>query len=47
MKGFLEAKLGHNPTYVWRSIHASHVVIKKGLRWKLGNGEKVYVWNQP
>jgi hypothetical protein len=25
-EGFLEAKLGHNPSYVWRSIHASQVV---------------------
>jgi hypothetical protein len=46
-EGFLEAKLGHNPSYVWRSIHASQVVVRGGLRWKLGNGEKVSVWKYP
>jgi hypothetical protein len=46
-EGFLEAKLGHNPSYTWRSIHASQVVVRNGLRWRLGTGEKVHVWNQP
>ncbi|PNX94584.1 ribonuclease H, partial [Trifolium pratense] len=46
-EGFLEAKLGHNPSYVWRSIHTSRVVVRRGLRWRLGNGEKVSVWNYP
>jgi hypothetical protein len=30
-EGFLDAKLGHNPSYVWRSIQASQVVVKNGL----------------
>jgi hypothetical protein len=46
-EGFLEAKLGHNPSYVWRSIHASQVVVKHGLRWWLGKGDKINVWRQP
>jgi hypothetical protein len=46
-EGFLVAKLGHNPSYVWRSIHSSQVVVRGGLRWKLGNGEKVSVWKYP
>ncbi|MCI11808.1 RNA-directed DNA polymerase (Reverse transcriptase), partial [Trifolium medium] len=44
---FLDAKLGHNPSYVWRSIHASQVIVRKGLRWWIWNGTNVYVWNQP
>jgi hypothetical protein len=28
-EGFLEAKLGHNPSYVCRSIHTSQVIVKK------------------
>jgi hypothetical protein len=46
-EGFLEANLGHNPSYIWRSIHASQVVVRSGLRWRLGNGESIHVWSQP
>jgi hypothetical protein len=46
-EGFLEAKLGHNPNYVWRSIHTSQVIVKRGLRWQIGNGERINVLNQP
>ncbi|CAJ2642045.1 unnamed protein product [Trifolium pratense] len=45
--GFLEANLGHNPSYVWRSIHASQVVVRRGLKWRLGNGNNINVWKQP
>lgn len=37
-------RLGHNPNYIWRSIHASHVVVIMGARWKVGNGKLVKVW---
>nr|KYP48093.1 Transposon TX1 uncharacterized [Cajanus cajan] len=40
-------KLGHNPSYVWRSIHASQVVVKGGLRWCIGNGRSLKVWHDP
>jgi hypothetical protein len=42
-EGFLEAKLGHNPSYVWRSIHTSQVIVKRGLQWQIGNGERINV----
>jgi len=29
---FVDTKLGHNPSYVWRSIHASHVIVRGGLK---------------
>jgi hypothetical protein len=46
-EGFLEVKLGHNPSYVWHSIHASQVVVKHGLQWRLGKGDKINVRRQP
>jgi hypothetical protein len=46
-KGFLEANLGHNPSYVWRSIHASQVIVRRGLRWRLGNGDSINIRKQP
>ncbi|MCH79557.1 retrotransposon protein [Trifolium medium] len=45
--GFLEATLGHNPSYVWRSIHASQVVVRRGLKWSIGDGSKINVWHFP
>ncbi|KAK2382439.1 hypothetical protein QL285_069974 [Trifolium repens] len=43
-EGFLDANLGHNPTYVWYSIHASQVIVRRGLRWRVGNGTNINVW---
>jgi len=30
---FLGARLGHNPSYIWRSIFASQVLVRGGQRW--------------
>jgi hypothetical protein len=43
----LDAKLDHNPRYVWRSIHASQVFVKRGIRWRIGDGANNNVWRQP
>lgn len=40
---FLDAKLGHNPSFIWLSIHASQIVVKEGIQWKLGSGHKIHV----
>ena len=36
---FVEAKIGCNPSYTWRSIMAAQHVVKEGLRWRVGSGE--------
>jgi hypothetical protein len=36
----LEVKMGPNPSYVWRSILSSCDLLKEGLYWRIGNGEK-------
>lgn len=40
---FMEAQLGHKPSYTWRSLMAAKEVIGKGLRWNIGNGRKVNI----
>ncbi|CAL1412090.1 unnamed protein product [Linum trigynum] len=40
----MEAELGSNPSYIWRSIMAAKPLMKEGLRWRVGNGEQVRVW---
>ncbi|XP_073063943.1 uncharacterized mitochondrial protein AtMg00310-like [Primulina eburnea] len=44
---FLNAKLGNNPSFVWKSIWSSRVLLEKGIRWKIGDGRKIRVWNEP
>jgi hypothetical protein len=40
----LKAKLGSNPSYIWRSILASRDLLLKGLQWRVRNGKEVNIW---
>lgn len=44
---FLNAKVGNNPSYVWRSIWETQAVIKEGIRWRVGNGKSINIWTKP
>ncbi|KAL8106740.1 hypothetical protein AgCh_023486 [Apium graveolens] len=44
---FLQAKLGSNPSYVWRSLMEAMTVIKAGARRRIGNGTDTAVWHVP
>ncbi|KAK9266575.1 hypothetical protein L1049_021625 [Liquidambar formosana] len=41
---FLEARLGYNPSYVWRSIWEARSVVDRGTRWRIGDGKSVRIW---
>ena len=41
---FLEATVGYQPSYAWRSIISAKEVVEKGARWRIGNGTKVKIW---
>ncbi|KAH9742578.1 pentatricopeptide repeat-containing protein [Citrus sinensis] len=41
---FMEAKAGSQPSFIWRSILWEREVTEKGLRWRIGNGEQVKVY---
>lgn len=43
---FLNATMGENPSYMWRSILAAQV-IRQGCRRKIGNGEDTKIWGSP
>ena len=45
--GFFEAKLGHNPSFIWGSVWVARRVITTSSRWRLGNGTDVNVWPDP
>ncbi|XP_031099762.1 uncharacterized protein LOC116003958 [Ipomoea triloba] len=41
---FLDAKIGVNPSYCWRSILASQEVLRRGSYRRIGNGQDTCVW---
>jgi hypothetical protein len=41
---FLQANLGMKPSYAWISIFNARGVLVDGLRWRVGNGEKIKSW---
>lgn len=44
---FLEAEIGNNPNFIWRSIWEAKHVISAGMRWKIGSGNSVNIIGQP
>lgn len=44
---FLTARLGANPSYMWRSIFATQELIKRGCRRRIGNDNDTKIWKVP
>lgn len=44
---FLSSEIGANPSYTWRGIWSSKWVVKRGVRWTVGNWERINVWSSP
>ena len=40
---FFNAKLGNNPSYIWRGIIASRSVVIQGARIRIGSGKSVSI----
>ena len=38
---FLDAEIGHNPSYVWRSLLSARGLIMASSKWQVGNGETI------
>lgn len=47
----MDANLGNNPSYVWRSLLAARDIIKEGSMWMVGDGRTIevstYNWLSP
>lgn len=41
----MNAKLGSYPSYTWRSIWGARELLKEGIGWRIGNGERVNIWD--
>ncbi|CAL1389303.1 unnamed protein product [Linum trigynum] len=41
----LQAQLGSDPSYTWRSILVAQKAVKEGIRWRVGNGSDINIWS--
>ena len=41
---FLNSNLGSQPSYIWRSLLKGHEILSYGIRWKVGNGVSISIW---
>lgn len=44
---YLNAKVGHNPSFVWRSIFSAKMIVRSGARWKIGNNINIPMFEAP
>jgi len=44
---FLTAQIGHNPSYVWRSIMHARFIVRGGAKWSIGSGASIPILNEP
>lgn len=42
---FMHSNLGWRPSFAWRSIWNAKSLVEEGILWKVGNGEKVRIWD--
>jgi hypothetical protein len=42
---FLDATIPTHASYMWRSIAQVRDLIRRGSRWRIGDGENVKIWN--
>lgn len=44
---FMDDVLGQNPSYSWSSIWSYRTILSEGIKWRIGSGHHVHVFNQP
>lgn len=40
---FMEAQVGKNPSYIWRSLLVARLVVQEGARWCVGDGRSIKI----
>lgn len=44
---FTHAKLGSDPSFIWRSMGEAANELREGFRWKVWDCKNIRVWNDP
>ncbi|KAL8556561.1 hypothetical protein ACS0TY_004132 [Phlomoides rotata] len=44
---FLDIRLGQRPSFMWSGIQEAQKLIRREVRWKVGNGEDIRFWSFP
>ena len=44
---FIEASNAQASSYAWGSILKGREVLKKGMRWRVGDGSSISIWSDP
>ena len=44
---YLTTNIGHNPSYVWRSILCARFIVRCGARWSIGTGRSIPILGEP
>ncbi|VFQ80658.1 unnamed protein product [Cuscuta campestris] len=44
---FLEAELGRQPSYCWKSILSAQEILRSGIRRRIGDGRETHLWGTP
>ena len=42
---FLQAEIGNNPSFLWRSLLEGKTVLETGSIWRVGNGRKIQIFD--
>lgn len=42
---FMQAELGAHPSFTWRSIWGARKILESRIRWRIGDGNYVNIWN--
>lgn len=43
---FMKAMRGYDPGFVWRSIWGAKALLLEGLKWRVGDGSRIRVWDE-
>ncbi|CAN1332707.1 Putative ribonuclease H protein At1g65750 [Linum perenne] len=44
---YLTADKGGNPSLIWQSIWKAQGIVRRGFRWRIGDGSSIRVWEDP
>ncbi|KAA3487167.1 reverse transcriptase [Gossypium australe] len=42
---FINAELGNSPSLTWKSVWAAKGILEKGLCWRIGTEDRIFVWD--